>query len=116
MKDGCQRTIDYLRVSVTDRCNLRCLYCMPKEGVTSLAHKDILSYEEIIRLCRIVAGLGIKKVKLTGGEPLVRKNLSDLVAGIKAVPGIHEVTLTTNGVLLKNSFRGFWPPGLTPSI
>ncbi len=112
MKDGCQRTIDYLRVSVTDRCNLRCLYCMPKEGVTSLAHKDILSYEEIIRLCRIVAGLGIKKVKLTGGEPLVRKNLSDLVAGIKAVPGIHEVTLTTNGVLLKKQLPGLLAAGL----
>lgn len=112
MKDGCQRTIDYMRISVTDRCNLRCLYCMPCDGVPSLAHEDVLTYEEIIRICRVSAGLGIKKIKLTGGEPLVRKNLSKLVEALKAVEGICKVTLTTNGTLLKRQLPGLLAAGL----
>ncbi|WP_110953673.1 GTP 3',8-cyclase MoaA [Anaerosinus massiliensis] len=100
MLDQFGRTIDYIRISVTDRCNLRCVYCMPAEGVEQFKCKDVLSYEEIIRLCRIFASLGIKKVKITGGEPLVRLDICKLIAEIKAVEGIEQVTITTNGVLL----------------
>lgn len=94
------RNIDYIRISVTDRCNLRCHYCMPEEGVSSLNHEDILRYEEIERICRLGAGLGICKVKLTGGEPLVRKGVTDLVKKLVHTEGIDNVTMTSNGVLL----------------
>ena len=100
MLDGYGRVIDYLRISVTDRCNLRCVYCMPEEGIPSVSHMEILTFDEIIRLVRIFAGLGFRKFKLTGGEPLVRKNLASLVAGIKELQGVEQVTLTTNGQLL----------------
>ncbi|MCI8513460.1 MAG: GTP 3',8-cyclase MoaA [Lachnospiraceae bacterium] len=100
MKDGYGRVIDYVRISVTDRCNLRCVYCMPEEGVKVLPHEAILTYDEIERICRAMAKLGVKKIKLTGGEPLVRKDLPELVRAIKALPGIEKVTITTNGVLL----------------
>jgi len=102
MLDQFGRMIDYVRISVTDRCNLRCTYCMPAEGVEAFQCKDILSYEEIIRLCRIFASLGIKKIKITGGEPLVRLDLCKLIAAIKAIEGIEQVTITTNGVLLES--------------
>lgn len=100
MIDGYGRTIDYIRISVTDRCNLRCTYCMPEKGTLSVPHEEILSYEEIIDLAGIFASLGIHKIRLTGGEPLVRKNLSFLVKKLKQVSGIHQVTLTTNGIFL----------------
>ena len=100
MIDGYGRTIDYIRISVTDRCNLRCTYCMPEKGTLSVPHEEILSYEEIINLAGIFASLGIHKIRLTGGEPLVRKNLSFLVKKLKQVSGIHQVTLTTNGIFL----------------
>ncbi len=100
MLDEFKREIDYVRISVTDRCNLRCIYCMPEEGVEFIPHVEILSYEEIIRLCQNFAKLGIKKVKITGGEPLVRKNLPYLIKSIKEIKGIENVTLTTNGVAL----------------
>lgn len=100
MIDGYGRTIDYIRISVTDRCNLRCTYCMPEKGTLSVSHEEILSYEEIIDLAGIFASLGIHKIRLTGGEPLVRKNLSFLVRKLKQVSGIHQVTLTTNGIFL----------------
>lgn len=100
MIDGCGRTIDYIRISVTDRCNLRCVYCVPKEGVPSVPHKEILSFDEIMRLVRVFADLGIRKIKLTGGEPLVRKGIVSLVRQLKQVPGIEQVTITTNGVRL----------------
>lgn len=100
MIDGYGRTIDYIRISVTDRCNLRCTYCMPEKGTLSVPHEEILSYEEIIDLAGIFASLGIHKIRLTGGEPLVRKNLSFLVSKLKQVSGIHQVTLTTNGIFL----------------
>ncbi|MGN0323674.1 MAG: GTP 3',8-cyclase MoaA [Oliverpabstia sp.] len=100
MIDGYGRTIDYIRISVTDRCNLRCTYCMPEKGTFSVPHEEILSYEEIIDLAGIFASLGIHKIRLTGGEPLVRKNLSFLVKKLKQVSGIHQVTLTTNGIFL----------------
>ena len=80
MIDRCARTIDYIRISVTDRCNLRCVYCMPEDGVQWIPHNAVLSYEEILRLCRVFAGLGLSKIKLTGGEPLVRLGIDALIA------------------------------------
>jgi len=100
MTDKQNRNIDYLRISITDRCNLRCVYCMPAEGVEQVSHSDILTFEEILRVCKSAATLGIRKIKLTGGEPLVRKGVAGLVRNIKAIDGIEQVTLTTNGVLL----------------
>ena len=99
MIDRYGRTIDYLRISVTDRCNLRCRYCMP-EGIESVPMRQILTFEEIRSVVQAAAANGIRHIKLTGGEPLVRKGLPDLVRILKAVDGIEKVTLTTNGVLL----------------
>ena len=101
MRDRFGRNIEYMRISVTDRCNLRCVYCMPEEGVPCVSHSDILTYDEIRRICRIGSELGITRIKLTGGEPLVRRGLPDLVGMLKGTPGIEQVTLTTNGTLLK---------------
>ena len=100
MKDSHGRVIDYMRISLTDRCNYRCIYCMPADGVTSLCHSDILSLEEIERVVRVAATMGIKRFRLTGGEPLVRKGAVDLVRAIHETPGVDDVSLTTNGVLL----------------
>ena len=99
MQDRFDRKIDYMRISITDRCNLRCVYCMPKEGVESIPHGEILSYEEILRVVKITASLGIERIKITGGEPLVRKGVTALVHMVKQAPGIKTVTITTNGVL-----------------
>ena len=112
MNDQYGRRIDYMRVSVTDRCNLRCVYCMPGEGFSFLPHEDILSFEEIERVCRIGVRLGITKIKLTGGEPLVRRGIPDLVGKLKGIPGIDEVTLTTNGILLKEQINELVSNGL----
>ncbi len=100
MLDRFNRTIDYLRISVTDRCNLRCQYCMPAEGIQMLRHEDILSFDEITEVVRVAADMGVWKVRLTGGEPLVRKGITDLVGLISAIPGIRDLSMTTNGVLL----------------
>ncbi|MCR5756976.1 MAG: GTP 3',8-cyclase MoaA [Selenomonas sp.] len=100
MYDDLGRRIEYVRISVTDLCNLRCRYCMPEAGIPKLRHEDILSYEEILRLVHCFARLGAKKIRLTGGEPLIREGLLDLIHRLKAVPGIEKVVLTTNGVLL----------------
>ena len=100
MIDGHGRNIDYLRISLIDRCNLRCVYCMPEDGVDMVPHEEILTYEEVLRLVKVFANLGFCKIKLTGGEPLVRKEVVKLVREIKAIPGIEKVTLTTNGTLL----------------
>lgn len=100
MRDQYGRNIDYLRISVTDRCNLRCTYCMPETGIPQKACQDILSYEEIVKASKAFAALGIRKIKLTGGEPLVRLGICDLIRQLKRVVGIDQVTLTTNGVLL----------------
>lgn len=94
------RTINYLRLSVTDRCNLRCCYCMPEEGVPLCSHNEILRYEELLRIARAAAKLGIEKVRVTGGEPLVRKGLIGFLARLSSIPGLAEVVLTTNGQLL----------------
>ena len=100
LHDGFGRTIDYLRISLTDRCNLRCVYCMPEEGVPSLLHEDILTLEEVISVVELAAKNGIKHIRLTGGEPLVRKGIVDLVYAIKQIKSIESVALTTNGILL----------------
>lgn len=100
MRDGCGRTIDYLRLSITDLCNFRCRYCMPEAGVPKLAHGGILSVEEIVEIGRAAAECGIRKIRLTGGEPLVRNGILDICRGLSAVPGIEELCLTTNGSLL----------------
>jgi len=99
--DKYSRIIDYMRISITDRCNLRCIYCMPSDGIRPIDHKNILSYEEIIRIVKIAAGLGVRKVRFTGGEPLTRKNLSYLIASVNDIDGIEDISLTTNGLLLK---------------
>ena len=101
MRDTFNRTIDYLRISVTDRCDLRCKYCMPEGGVTPLTHGAILSYEEMIRLVECFARLGIRRIKITGGEPMVRLHVMDFMEQLKKVRGIEQVTLTTNGTHLE---------------
>lgn len=110
--DGFNRRIEYLRVSITDRCNLRCKYCMPPSGLRLGMHEDILSYEEILRVVRVAAAMGVKKVRITGGEPLLRRNVLQLIRAIKAVPGINDLSLTTNGVLLKTMAGALWKAGL----
>lgn len=112
MRDGQGRVIDYLRVSVTDRCNLRCVYCMPQDGVTWIPHEKILTYEEILRLCRVFAGLGLHRVRLTGGEPLARRGLDALVRGLKGIDGIDHVAVTTNATLLAPQLPGLVEAGL----
>jgi cyclic pyranopterin phosphate synthase len=103
MQDSFGRSIEYLRISVTDKCNLRCIYCMPEAGLPWLKHEQILSYEEIAAIVRIMAGMGLRRVRLTGGEPLVRRNLPQLVRLLKAIPGIDDIALSTNAVLLSES-------------
>ncbi len=100
--DPYKRKINYLRISVTDRCNLRCRYCMPEEGIPLISHQDILAYEEILRIVRVFASEGISKVRLTGGEPLVRKGIVDFVARLSQIEEIKDLSLTTNGLLLKD--------------
>jgi GTP 3',8-cyclase len=101
-----------LRVSVTDRCNIRCFYCMPAEGVAFRSHQSILQFEEIERFVRVAARLGVRKVRLTGGEPLVRKGMDALVAMLAAVPGIEDLALTTNAILLPQSAQSLKNAGL----
>lgn len=99
MKDRFGREIDYLRISITDRCNLRCMYCMP-EGIETVPMKDILTLEEIAEVAQCASKLGISKIKITGGEPLIRRNVCHLIRLLKDIQGIEQVTLTTNGLLL----------------
>ena len=101
LSDSFQRPLNYLRISVTDRCNLRCIYCMPSEGIPLMSHEDILSYEEICIVAQAAAELGIVKVRLTGGEPLVRAKLTNLLAMLARIQGIDDISLTTNAVLLQ---------------
>lgn len=98
--DSFARPINYLRISVTDRCNLRCVYCMPLQGIKLRSHDEILTFEEIARVVEAAAAIGIAKIRLTGGEPLVRLGLPDLIRMIAAVPGIDDISMTTNGTLL----------------
>jgi len=106
------RPITYLRISVTDRCNLRCVYCMPAEGIPLQSHENILRYEEIVQLVRVAAAHGIREVRLTGGEPLVRLDLPVLVHMIAQIPGIEDISLTTNGLLLEKMAQPLAKAGL----
>jgi len=101
LTDRYRRTIDYMRISVTDRCNLRCIYCMPPEGISPMEHREVLRYEEIVRVLRVAAGIGVRKIRITGGEPLVRKNIPHLIRLIRDIDGISDLSLTTNGALLE---------------
>lgn len=100
MIDNFKRRINYLRVSVTDRCNLRCTYCMPEKGVELIGHKDILTFEEITEVVEVGVGLGIDKVRITGGEPLVRKGIVELISMLSSIGGIKDLAMTTNGIFL----------------
>jgi len=107
------RSIDYLRISVTDRCNLRCIYCMPPEGVPHISHSEILSYEEIRLVVQAAAQLGIRRIRLTGGEPLVRADFPELVKMLSRIDGVMELSLTTNGALLKDYAQVLKQAGLS---
>ena len=111
MLDQFSRRIDYLRISITDRCNLRCQYCMP-DGVPCEKHEDILRYEEILRIARAAVSLGVTKFKITGGEPLVRKGCAAFIAELKRTPGVEQVTMTTNGLLLEKNLDELCAAGL----
>ncbi len=110
--DPFNRSITYLRVSVTDRCNFRCMYCMPAEGVTWQPHDHILQYEEIVKIVEFLSRNGVNKIRITGGEPLVRKDLPDLIHRIGQIPGITDISLTTNGSLLADQARDLREAGL----
>ncbi len=112
LRDQFGRGIEYLRISVTDRCNFRCLYCMPLEGMQWLAKKDILSYEEITEVVRQLAPLGLRRLRITGGEPTIRPDLPALVRQLRAVPGIQDIALSTNGVKLPELARPLRDAGL----
>ncbi len=110
--DPRNRIIDYLRVSVTDRCNLSCAYCKPRSGMRLLSHGDVLRYEEIHRLVTVAATLGISHVRITGGEPLVRRDLLPFLASLRPVPGITDISITTNGLLLEEMAEGLRDAGI----
>lgn len=106
------RHIRYVRISITDRCNLRCRYCMPLGGVQWVPHDEVLTYEEMLRILRICIRRGVEKVRITGGEPLLRKGIVDFVAQVKAIDGLKDLTLTTNGILLESMARPLKEAGL----
>lgn len=110
--DRNNRCIDYLRISVTDRCNLSCLYCKPKTRIGSLQHRDILRYEEVLRIVSVAVPLGITHVRITGGEPLVRRGIVDFIRSLRSVDGIRDMSLTTNGVLLAGMVRELRDAGI----
>ena len=112
MIDQYERDINYLRVSVTDRCNLRCTYCMPKEGLSLIGHDDILRYEEILRIIRVATGEGITKVRITGGEPLVRRGVAEFIASLRTIPALNDISLTTNGILLEAHAEQLFAAGI----
>jgi len=113
MKDSHGRVIDYLRISLTDKCNFRCIYCMPAEGVQAMAHDELLRIEEIESIARVATHIGIRSVRLTGGEPLVRKGVVDLVSSLSHMEGIENVSMTTNGVLLPEMAADLKAAGLS---
>ena len=112
MQDRFGRTVDYLRLSVTDRCNYRCQYCMPPEGVEKRTHRDILTLEELAEIAAAAVQCGVKKIRLTGGEPLVRRGVVDLCRMLRAIPGVEELCLTTNGSLLPQMAKPLRDAGL----
>lgn len=113
MLDPFKRNINYLRISVTDRCDLRCMYCMPSEGIKWIRHDQILSFEEIVDVVKVAVGMGVDKIRLTGGEPLVRKGIVDLVKMIAEVDGIKDLALTTNGQQLEKYASDLAKAGLS---
>ncbi len=113
MKDTFGRKIEYLRLSITDRCNLRCRYCMPADGVDAIEHVDILSYEELLRVAHAATRCGVKKIRVTGGEPLVRRGIVDFIREMAALPTKPEITLTTNGLLLADMAADLRRAGLS---
>lgn len=113
MIDACGRTIDYVRISITDRCNLRCVYCMPAGGIEPFPHADVLTFEEIVRVTRALAQLGVRYVRLTGGEPMARKGCLELMRLIRDIEGIEEISMTTNGLLLDGRVEEARKAGLT---
>ncbi len=112
LKDKFGRIIDYIRISVTDRCNLRCIYCMPEEGIEFKDMREILTYEDTVLFLKRASSLGIKKARLTGGEPLVRRDIEKLIKMVKNIDGIKEVCLTTNGTLLKEKACSLYDAGV----
>jgi GTP 3',8-cyclase len=113
LKDHSNRTIDYLRISVTDRCNLSCAYCKPRSQVKMTPHQEILRYEEMLRIVRIAVPLGISHIRITGGEPLVRRGVLGFIAKLRDVEGIEDISLTTNGVLLGEMCQGLRDAGIS---
>jgi len=112
MLDKFNREINYLRVSITDRCNLHCSYCRPKEGISLQGHDDILRYEEIIRIVSVAVKMGLVKVRVTGGEPLVRRGFVNFIAALKNINGLNDISLTTNGILLEEFARDIFDAGI----
>ncbi len=113
MKDSFGRNINYLRISLTDRCNLRCKYCMPEDGIDKLGHSDILSLEEIYKIIVSFVELGVDKIRFTGGEPLVRKGIVDLISKVSKLEGIKDIAMTTNGILLSEMASDLKNAGLS---
>lgn len=111
--DNHGRPISYLRIAVTDRCNLRCFYCMPEEGIHYLPKKELLTYEELLRLVRLLAPMGVRKVRITGGEPFVRNDLMPFIGQLHTIPGVEEIAITTNGVLTLPHIMHFRSVGIT---
>lgn len=112
LEDQFHRNIDYMRISVTDRCNLRCTYCMPSAGVMPFEYKNILTYEEIARVVMVASTLGVRKIRITGGEPLVRKDLASLISSLRGIHGIEDISMTTNGVFLERRAKALADAGL----
>jgi cyclic pyranopterin phosphate synthase len=112
LMDSHKRRIDYLRISVTDRCNLSCVYCKPRTEMKVLRHQDVLTYEEILRLVRVASPLGISRIRVTGGEPLIRRGIVDFIAQLKGCGGIEDISLTTNGVLLEDMASALFAAGM----
>ncbi|MDI6687872.1 MAG: radical SAM protein, partial [Desulfobacterales bacterium] len=110
--DKHNRCLNYLRISITDRCNLRCIYCVSDDLYQRLPHKEILRYEEILRIVRIGARLGISKIRITGGEPLIRKGVYDFLGELTKIRGVADVSLTTNGVLLRDNIKKIKSAGI----
>jgi len=110
--DGFGRIHDSLRISVTDRCNIRCFYCMPEEATDFAPREEILTFEEIERFVRVAASLGVNKLRLTGGEPLLRRDMPKLIERLSAIPGIHDIALTTNAVVLEQHAQALYDAGL----
>ncbi|HLR35670.1 MAG TPA: radical SAM protein, partial [Tissierellales bacterium] len=112
MKDAYGRKINYLRISVTDLCNLRCRYCMPEEGICKVKHEDVLTVEEIYEIVKIFVSLGIDKIRITGGEPLTRNGILPIVGKIGSLNGVKDFAMTTNGLLLKKYAKDLKDAGL----